>query len=145
MKDYLNFMSLTKEAYLKSVSPVCEKYQLTLAEFDVLMFLANNPEYDTATDIVEKRYIVKSQVSTSIKSLEQKGYLIRNYKNNNRRTLHLTICDLANPLIQDGHIAQAQFVDALMHGFSKEQKEHMKTNISILVNNLEKYVRGDSK
>ena len=142
MRDLLKFVYLLKESYAKAVNPVCVKYQLTFAEFDVLLFLANNPEYDTAKDIVEKRYLTKSQVSISIKSLEERKYLSRRYENNNRRTIHLGICSQAENVIQDGRRAQELFYKTALRGFSQEQVEDMKQNIIALNKNMEAYVGG---
>ena len=35
-------------------TPLLERHTLTQLEADIILFLANNPEYDTARDIVEK-------------------------------------------------------------------------------------------
>ena len=53
--------------------PVLEKYQLTQLEIDILLFLANNPPFDTARDIVEKRHLAKSHVSAGVESLASRG------------------------------------------------------------------------
>ena len=37
--------------YEMKMSGVCEKYNLRQMEYDILMFLYNNPEYNTAADI----------------------------------------------------------------------------------------------
>ena len=142
MKDLVNFMYLLKESYLKAVTGVCQKYNLTSAEFDVLMFLANSPEYDTAKDIVEKRCIAKSHVSMSVKALEAKKYLERKYKNNNRRTVHLEICDLAKDVIRDGKAAQDNFYEIILKGFSKQDIENMKQNIDSMLKNMGQFVEG---
>lgn len=47
-------LSLFKKIYDQSLEPVCKKYQLTRMELDILLFLANNPGYDTAKDIIER-------------------------------------------------------------------------------------------
>ena len=75
-------------------------------ELDILLFLSNNPLFDTAADIVEVRCLSKSQVSVSIKLLEEKGYLKKKYTKENRKTAHLQVCDLAVPIILDGKAAQ---------------------------------------
>ena len=41
------------------------------------MFLHNNPQYNTAADIVKVRKSTKSHVSTSLKDLEGKGMVER--------------------------------------------------------------------
>ena len=60
--------------YHHCTRPVCERFELTQAEFDILMFLTNNPEYDTAADIVRIRLLTKSHVSMAIKNLKKRGY-----------------------------------------------------------------------
>ena len=66
----LEQQNAVKTLYSEFVSPVCAKYGLTRIELDILLFLANNTRYDTATDIVEVRFLAKSQVSAAIKNLE---------------------------------------------------------------------------
>lgn len=43
----------------------------------ILRFLHNNPQYNTAADIVKVRKSTKSHVSTSLKNLEGKGMVER--------------------------------------------------------------------
>ncbi len=143
MNPLIEFIPLVKESYTKAIRPVCSKYNMTTAELDVLLFLANNPEFDRATDIVEKRYIVKSQVSTSINLLEKKGYLSRTYKENDRKTIHLVINDLAQNVIKDGQNAQELFFDILLSGFSDDQKILMKRNMQTLVNNMKQFIQEE--
>ena len=73
----LEQQNAVKTLYSEFVSPVCAKYGLTRIELDILLFLANNTRYDTATDIVEVRFLAKSQVSAAIKNLEARGCLWR--------------------------------------------------------------------
>ena len=63
--------------YEMKMSGVCEKYNLRQMEYDILMFLYNNPEYNTAADIVRIRKSTKSHVSTSLKVLEDRGLIER--------------------------------------------------------------------
>lgn len=55
----LEQQNAVKTLYSEFVSPVCAKYGLTRIELDILLFLANNTRYDTATDIVEVRFFSK--------------------------------------------------------------------------------------
>ena len=43
------------ETYSERCKPLCREIQMPQTAFDILMFLANNPEYNTARDIVEIR------------------------------------------------------------------------------------------
>ena len=75
----IEFLSDSAKLYQDTVLPVCKKYGLTYMEFGVLMFLYNNPQYNTAAQIVSMRHIPKSHVSISVKSLMEKG-LLREYR-----------------------------------------------------------------
>ena len=116
----LEQQNAVKTLYSEFVSPVCAKYGLTRIELDILLFLANNTRYDTATDIVEVRFLAKSQVSAAIKNLEARGCLRREYQLENRKTAHLRLCDPAQPMIAAGRSAQEQFGAALLDGFTPE-------------------------
>lgn len=109
--------------YSQCVKPVCEKYGLTRMEFDILMFLSNNPEYNSASDIVRIRLLTKSHVSISLKELETCGLVKTAFQNNNRKTMHISIQEKAAPVIADGKLAQQEFGKKLLHGFSSEEIE----------------------
>ena len=57
--------------------PVLERTGITMREVHVLLFLANNPDYDTARDITVLRGISKSQVSQAVDLLAAEGFLTR--------------------------------------------------------------------
>ena len=56
---------------------VCDQYELTQMEYDIIMFLHNNPHHNTAAEIVRIRKSTKSHVSSSLKKLENKGLIKR--------------------------------------------------------------------
>lgn len=66
--------------YEMLTAPTCDKYNLKKMEYDILMFLYHNPEYNTAADIVRIRKSTKSHVSTALKVLEDRGYITKKKK-----------------------------------------------------------------
>ena len=130
----LEQQNAVKTLYSEFVSPVCAKYDLTRIELDILLFLANNTRYDTATDIVEVRFLAKSQVSAAIKNLEARGCLRREYQLENRKTAP------PRPRIAGGRSAQEQFGAALLDGFTPEELEHMQRSMERIRKNVEKYL-----
>ena len=70
---------------------ICEKYNLTIAEILVLLYLAGAKGNDTAKDIVDKLKLTKSHVSLSVRSLKKRGYLTGSYEDGNHRTVHLSL------------------------------------------------------
>ena len=55
--------------YEACTKPVRDAYDLTQMQFNILMFLHNNPQFDTAGDLVKTRHLTKSHVSTALKEL----------------------------------------------------------------------------
>lgn len=129
-----------KTFYAKCVEYVCEKHAITRMELDILLFLTNNPLYDTASDIVEVRYLSKSQVSVSVKMLEERGYLSKVYINNNRKTAHLKISEAASDIIADGKAAQEKFISAIFKDIPQEELCALKRCTARMLKNIRQYL-----
>lgn len=135
--------NLVKALYSRCVETICVKHRITRMELDILLFLANNPCFDTASDMIEVRHLSKSQVSASIKLLEQYGYLEKQYKDGNRKTAHLKIRSSANDIIRDGKAAQEQFASILLKDFSVEEIQQMEQYNQRILNNISSYLKED--
>ena len=73
----VEFANKTGLVYSAVCKPLCQKLHLPQTAFDILMFLANNPNYTTARDIVEVRHIKANLVSVNVDKLVQEGFLER--------------------------------------------------------------------
>lgn len=131
-----------EELYKNEVAAVCEKYGLTYMEFTVLMFLANNPQHDTATQIVRYRHLAKSHVSISIRSLQERGLILGEHKGGNHRTIHLSVADKAKDIIADGRAAQSKFCEIIFAGFSKEEVEMLQQFTEQVNRNIKEYMNS---
>ena len=107
--------------YEMKVSGVCEKYQLRQLEYDILMFIYNNPAYNTAADIVRIRKSTKSHVSISLKVLEDRGFIERRVDKDNKKHVTIHLLQLANEVIEDGKWAQKEFAQDMFEGLSEEE------------------------
>ena len=77
MKAQLEFSRKMIQAYNEIFKPLCHKVKLSQTAIDILLFLANNPEFKTARDIVEIRHIKANLVSMNVDKLVSEGYLER--------------------------------------------------------------------
>lgn len=96
--SFIGLINMLKKSYDCFIQPVMDKYSMTRIEIDILMFLANNPQYSTASDIVNKRMLTKSHVSYALNTLEQNGYIRREYRNNNRKTAYIVLLEKAEDI-----------------------------------------------
>ena len=67
-------------AYNKTCKELCLELNLPQTALDILMFLANNPQYRTARDIVEVRKIKANLVSVHVDRLVKEGRLPKGKK-----------------------------------------------------------------
>ena len=142
MKIPIDHYASGEYLYTRMTAPVCEKNGLTHMEFTVLIFLANNPGYDTASQIVKIRRLTKSHVSVSIRSLEAKGLLVGEYREHNRRTVHLSLTLDADPIVEDGRKAQQKFYEAIFSGFTPEEREQMMEFMNRIDDNLKFHIQN---
>ncbi len=110
-----------KRLYEKQFEEICGRYQITQNEADIIAFLANNPDFDTARDIVEMRMIAKSYISKSVENLIKKGILVRISDKEDRRIIHLQLTDKAIPIIDDARLKQKEFVEVLFAGMDDNE------------------------
>lgn len=125
LTKYRNNAFLTKKLYDRSMEPLCGLYHVTRMELDILLFLANNPQYDTAADIVEKRGFTKSHVSSSLKLLEEKGCLEKTFHEGNRKTVHLRLLPASDEIVSAGQEVQEEIFARIFAGLSPEEIDAM--------------------
>ena len=134
--EFWDAQHLILNVYNKCTSSVCIRYNLTRMELDILLFLANNPQFDTASDIIERRLLTKSHVSTSVKTLAERGFLTRFHTPDNHKTIHLSLCATADPVISDGRAAQNDFFEILFSDFSTKDRQMLREYLLKIVRNV---------
>ena len=97
-------------------------------EYDILMFLHNNPQHNTAAEIVKIRKSTKSHVSTSLKDLENKGLIRKIQSEDNKKHIEIVLLDKAELIVEAGINAQKQFAQNVLSGLTEDEK-HICINI----------------
>ncbi len=124
------------------MSLLCRRLNLPQTAFDILLFLANNPECDTASDIVELRKIKgKSFVSVNVNRLVEEGYLHREPVPGDRRKTRLLCTKHAQPIIDKGRALQAQFAARLLSGMSERQRQAFADAAAVINHNLDEILQ----
>lgn len=129
--------------YEMKVSGVCEKYQLRQLEYDILMFIYNNPAYNTAADIVRIRKSTKSHVSTSLKVLEDRGFIERRIDKDNKKHVTIHLPQLANEVIEDGIWAQKEFAQDMFDGLSEKEIRSFMNVFQKVYDNAERMISNE--
>lgn len=137
MNTGIEFAMKLSCAYAAVCRPLCHELKLPKTAFDILMFLANNPEYTTARDIVEIRKIKANLVSINVDKLVNEGYLIRENDANDRRKTHLICTDKAADIIKEGHDLQHSFTEKIFANIDEATKKIISEGIKQMELNLD--------
>lgn len=137
MKHSLEFAQRLSLAYNQICRPLCHELGIPQTAFDILLFLANNPEYQTASDIVDIRKIKANLVSVNVDRLVKEGYLIREAADNDRRKTRLLCTEKAVPVIEKGRALQESFFKSLFDNIPAAQTASFFHTLEMINANLE--------
>ena len=126
-------------------SKVCDEYGLTQMQYDILMFLYNNPQHNTAADIVKIRKSTKSHVSTSLKGLEDRELIKRLQSVENKKHIEIVLLEKAMPIIEDGIKAQKDFASNVLSGLTNEEKRICISVFDKICRNADEYLKNYSE
>ncbi len=114
----------------------CRQSGLSQTEFDIILFLHNNPRRDTARDIVERRMLPKSNVSQAVESLIQKQLLCRSQDKADRRRIHLSLTEQGQALLPGITGMMQEFERQAFQGFSETERQQFVALFQRMVDNL---------
>ena len=132
--EFAHKMSL---AYSATCKTLCRELKLPQTAFDILMFLANNPEFTTARDIVEIRKLKANLVSVNVDRLVREGYLVRQEVAGDRRKTKLLCTSKADEIITQGRKLQQDFVALLFAGIDEETMDILLGSMTKMEENLD--------
>ena len=140
----IEFARKTSLAYNRTCKSLCRELNLPQTAFDILMFLANNPEFRTARDIVEVRKLRANLVSVNVDKLVCDGYLERHEVKSDRRKTELLCTEKAQPIIAKGRQLQQNFIDRILTGLDTETRQKFLEILNIMDQNLDNILKGEA-
>ncbi len=132
----ISFADKISRAYTRSCKALCHELDIPQTAFDILMFLANHPEYKSARDIVEIRRIKANLVSINVDRLVQEGLLVRREVAHDRRKVELELTEKAAPIVERGRAVQKQFIDTMLQGIDETTLVAFRTTLMQMEKNI---------
>ena len=129
----LQFAQQFQKFYDRQFQPVLDRTGLTMREVHVLLFLANNPDYDTARDITALRGLSKSQVSQAVDLLAAEGLLCRTPDSRDRRIVHLAVTGQGQPLVRECQAVQEQCSRLLLSALTPAEQTQFRGFLDTLL------------
>jgi len=123
IQQYLSFMKKSEVVYQKFCQGVIRDWDLNPTSFQVIMFVANNPQYNTARDLCRIRGIKTGIASVAIEQLIQTGLLERRTDIADRRIQRLYVTPAADKLVQQGREVQKEYAKTISGALTEEELE----------------------
>lgn len=112
-----------KKFYEKNYEGIMKKYDLKKIEIEILNFISNCGENDTARDIATIQYISKAHISNSIDDLTHKKYISVIEDCQDRRRFHLKLTDAARPIIDEIETIRNQIFEILFQNVTEDERQ----------------------
>ena len=144
MNPSMEFANKTALAYSTVCKPLCQELGLPQTAFDILLFLANNPAYKTASDIVDVRRIKANLVSVNVDKLVQEGLLDRRAVPGDRRKTELLCTEKAGPIIARGRAVQNAFFKRLLDHVEPADQEVFFRTMELIGKNLDDILKENA-
>lgn len=133
------------ELYENLCQPVCKECGIPQTAFDIVMFLANNPEYYTAKDICKIRGIKPNLVSFHVEKLVQEEYLIREAIPGDRRQVKLILTEKTDVIVEKGRAVQQHYLEILTDQISDSDMKVFQRCLDTVRQNVEEAKENSGK
>ncbi len=130
-----------RQFYQQQFQPLCEAYNLSQLEVDILLFLNNNPSFNTARDICGMRGFAKSNVSKALEMLKTKGYISSEEDEKSRKVRRLFIREEKEGVLQKLLECQKGCFQAMREGLTDEEMEMFRNFIRRVDENMVKRLK----
>lgn len=144
LSDALTTSWLFHQLYSRKIGETASRYDITKTEADILLFLFNNPNFDTARDIVNIRGIAKSYVSKSIELLVGKQYITTIPDQKDRRITHLRLTGEADAILRELKTAQEEIFALITKDIPGKRKKEVTLAFCQIRKNIKEALSHDS-
>ena len=128
-------------AYEKALLPLSKEIDMPHTAISILLFIANNPDFATASHICEMRGLKRPVVSAHVEQLVQRGYVERRAVPGDRRKDALVCTEKAERIVELGRARQIRFASAVLEGISEEDRAVMERCFKLMDANIDKIIK----
>lgn len=142
MRAILQFADNLRRLAHRSMRPLGEELGLSQLEMELLLFLRNNPELNTARDAAAYRGFAKSNVSTAVEALERKGWLTVEPDPDSRRVKRLCLRMERAGDLERLAACQGGILRVLTADFTPEEAETLRVLLDRMGKNVTRALEG---
>ena len=123
--DSIIFTNLSKfkKLYEKKLCKIYEKYDLRKIDMEIVVYLGNCGNEDTARDIANTNMFTKGHISQSIKRLAELGFVEINQDKNDKRVQHLKVTENVRPMLEELKKEKDNVATCVFAGITEEENQ----------------------
>ena len=122
-RELITFLRRSSELIEHLIEDAAGKWQLSVPEMRILLFLDQNPELDTARDVAIHCGMSKASVSGNVLKLATRGLLTVDVDLKDRRFQHLTLTEQTQPILSHSRGVLKKADELLMERLSTQEQE----------------------
>ncbi len=119
-------LSKYKKLHEKKLCKIYEKYDLRKIDIEIIIYLANCGDKDTARDIANTNMFTKGHISQSVKRLTEMEYIRVEHDEKDMRIQHLKLTDKVKPLLDELLAQREEMETRVFAGVTEEESKVMK-------------------
>ncbi len=127
-----------KRVFESQFDEVKKKYGLKKVDIEVLLYLGENQDHDTPTEIFKNLGLNRGHVSQALDNLIKKGFIIAFSDEHDRRSMHYKVSESAKEVMDEVIKIKVNFDDKMLEGISDDDLEIYKKVALKIIDNLKK-------
>ncbi len=120
----------------KKMESITGKYDLRKIDVDIIIFLANSADKDTAKDIASTERFTKGHISQSVKRLSEKGFLTAIQDKKDLRVQHLKLEEPAKNILREMLEIKSAIDKCVFNGVTEEEQKVLRKVSAKMYDNI---------
>ncbi len=134
---FFKLMDLSKYFRAYCYKPVVD-LGFSLNEIDVMISLTKHPERNTVKGISETMHLSRGMISQAVESLRKKKLVTVDHDKKDRRSVLITLNELAEPILDTLKDTSMSFVQSIINGIPQDQLQEVYQVVTRVYTNKEK-------
>lgn len=134
-----------KKLYEKKYEGIMKKYGLRKIEIEILNFISNWGDHDTARDIANYQYISKAHISNSIDDLTHKKHITVIEDRQDRRYTHLRLTETAQPIINEIETIRNEIFEIVFNDVTEDEEKVLLQISKKITQNISEELKYNTK
>ena len=120
----------------RKMEMLMNKYDLRKIDVEIIIYLANCRDKNTAKDIASMEMFTKGHISQSVKRMHESGYINITQDEKDLRVQHLNLTDKAEVVLEEMMVIRKEMDECVFAGVTDEEMQVMRNVFNKMCDNI---------